>query len=175
MIQGGTSDSGICSFLDTGLSCADSFQKEVRSRKLLLIKTDMQSSGTQAEAQNLVLTKALQQHSLFLALSNNFSLNSRWRKTPLDTRLPTASRSAHTLPPASVRNEVSSAGLPMARLYTPRNHYCDLHLNSGDPRTCLSGLILTVTHGRDTPVNRFGSEVICGFHPESDFGGKEIA
>lgn len=64
----------------------------------------------------------------------------------------------------------------MARvLCMPRTLHCDLHLHIGTPGPCLSGLILTVTYGRDRRLSGLGSEVTCGFQAESDFGGKETA
>lgn len=37
----------------------------------------------------------------------------------------------------------------------------------------MADLTLPETYGKDRLKNRFGSEVTCGVHTESDFGGKE--
>lgn len=122
----------------------------------------------------MVLITALQKHSVSLTLSSNLSLNSRWgNNTGFRHGPPATCRSAHALPPVSLENEVSSAGFWWQGLHTPRNQHCTLRVNSDAPGTCLPGLIRTVPYGRDTLVNRFGTEVTCCSHTESDFGGKE--
>lgn len=142
------------------------------SVKLLLMETKRQSSWDPSRASEIdsikVLPKLCFQHPLlkFQLDENNNNNNTVFR------RRASCGLQIHLRSATSVCRE-SSQDCWWQGSHTPRNHHCNLHLNSGTPGTCPAGLILSETFGRDRLINRCGSEVTCGFHPESDFDGKE--